>query len=413
MSELRRSAERADRRLAMSPFGVSWWTLIIWIVGVVVGARLYTSLWITDENGLSIVSRTTPYWDFNNLWAGSRMAITGKIDLLFDIPAYRAEMSSLFDRDLTFQEWSYPPSMLLLGAPLALLPPLAAYVLWTVGGVAALHLAVSPLRLPMPYHVAAVISPPILLSALFGQNGALITSLWIGGLGALPTRPLLAGALLGATTIKPNLAILVPIVLAVTRSWRALSVAIATAAALVIGSGVAFGFDAWSRFVGETSPMMRDILEAPFLQDHQTNAVTLFYIGRWLGMDVWAAYAVQAVTSLSAVAATIWVWRGSAPLEHRERIALTGALVLLTTPYGYTYDMGLIAAAIVIVLALRQRSAATPVFAVIWLFPLFNHVIAERLGATVGGLVLLATFAGLVATTTRTGSDPGGTARTA
>src|SRR5689334_18035653 len=79
-------------------------------------------LWAIGPDGLSALSKTLPYWDFSNLWAGGRMALDGHVGTLFDVDAYRAALRGMFGPDLPNQEWSYPPSILLIGAPLATLP---------------------------------------------------------------------------------------------------------------------------------------------------------------------------------------------------------------------------------------------------------------------------------------------------
>lgn len=115
------------------------------IAGLTVGLLFHARLWIFDVNGLSVGSGRLPYWDFTNLWAGSKMAITGQVNDLFDVEAYRANLRAMFSPLLPDQEWSYPPSIILLGASLAMLNIFAAYLLWTTGSVALLHFAIRPL----------------------------------------------------------------------------------------------------------------------------------------------------------------------------------------------------------------------------------------------------------------------------
>src|SRR5690606_264337 len=117
--------------------------------GILIGLIYHANLWTFDDTGFSILSDRLPYWDFTNLWAGSKMALQGHVGFLFDVETYRATLRELFSPALPDQEWSYPPSMALIGAPLAMLPIMPAYFVWTFGTIALLHLAIRPLGLPL------------------------------------------------------------------------------------------------------------------------------------------------------------------------------------------------------------------------------------------------------------------------
>lgn len=93
-----------------------------WFLGAFMGFNLLRLGWTLDENGLSVMTGRLPYWDFTNLWGGGRMALQGHVDYLFDVELYRPALRTLLSPLMLDQEWSYPPSMLLLGAPLAMLP---------------------------------------------------------------------------------------------------------------------------------------------------------------------------------------------------------------------------------------------------------------------------------------------------
>ena len=115
-------------------------------IGVVLGLKFYVELWALDGRGFSLVSERLPYWDFSNLWGGSVMALKGHVGDIFDIDAYRATLRSMFSPQLPDQEWSYPPSILLLGLPLAAMPIFWAYLIWTCGTIALLSSGHAPAR---------------------------------------------------------------------------------------------------------------------------------------------------------------------------------------------------------------------------------------------------------------------------
>lgn len=343
------------------------------VIGFIISARFFHDLWSYDALGYSRISHKTPYHDFANLWAGTRMAISGHVADLFDLAAYRANLQQMFLMPLS-QEWSYPPSMLLFGAPFALLPVFPAWLAWTFGTIFALWLAIRPMKLGAGVEAAILVSPAVATAALFGQNGSLVAALLIGGLMAAPTRPVLGGFLIGLLTIKPHFGVLIPVALLATGNWRAIVSAGVTTVALVAGSAAWFGVDTWVSFWTFTRPLMTEILEATFPQPYQANAQTMFFLTRTLGADVTTAYAVQGVLTLIAIATTFWLWLPKRNAELREKVALTAVMALLASPYGYSYDTVPLAVAIGLLFA-QQARAPRFVVGLMWIYPLFVQVV--------------------------------------
>jgi hypothetical protein len=340
--------------------------------GLVIALRYQIELWQFDEKGFSILSDRLPYWDFTNLWAGSLMARQGHVGWLFDVEAYRAGLRAMFSPFLPNQEWSYPPSILWLGLPLSLLPLPLAYGVWTFGTIAALALALRPLRLPPLALLAILSSPAVLASAIFGQNGSLTAALLLGSLLTSARAPVLSGLLAGLLTIKPHLGLLIPVVYLATGNWRAFAAAAATALGLAAATGLVFGVQVWTGFVTITSPLMARILEAPYPQLYHANAMTFFILGRSIGLGVAASYAYQALFSLIAVGAVACLWRRP-EVDLRIKAVLTALLALAATPYGYTYD-GVPFSVAVVVLFLSARAPNRYVFCLLWLYPYFAHL---------------------------------------
>lgn len=347
------------------------------LFSIIAGATQQVLLWQLDANGISIIGERLPYWDFSNLWAGSLMALHGQVKDLFDVAAYRANLDAIFGVALPPQEWSYPPSMLLIGVPLALLPIAAAYAVWTAGTLAAFHYALRPFRLPAAAHLFVLFSPAIWLNQFLGQNGALTGALLIGGFYLAPRRPVLAGVLFGLLTIKPHLGILIPFCLLASGNWRAILSAMATAALMAIATGLFFGFDVWMLFWTVTRRIMTIIMEAPFPQAYQTHAATLFVTMRSLGAGLAMAYAVQAVVTVAAIVGAVHLWRRSGTLDYRTRVCATCVLAILATPYGYSYDTAPLYLAMAWFL-LRERAPSIALYAVLAPFafavPLFFHL---------------------------------------
>jgi len=367
----------------------------VFISGVLIGLVYHAYLWQIGDNGLSAFFDRLPYWDFTNLWAGSRMTLDGGAATLFDADAYRSALRAMLSPDLPNQEWSYPPSMLLVGMPLALLPIGLAYIVWTFGTIALLHCAIRPLRLPMPIHVAAVFSPAVAINAFFGQNGAFTAALLIGGLLAAPKRPILAGVLFGLLTVKPQLGILIPFCLLASRNWRAIASATVTTVTLVLLTGLAFGFGTWTLFFSETRPLMTAIMEAPFPMPYHANALTVFIMARSLGAGIDASYIAQAMATVAAIAVAIWLWLPSTAIDPRRRSLLTATLAIVATPYGYTYDTIPMCVAVAYLFAVAKEPRLVAL-SLAWLFPLIAHLLPLA-GIGVGVLVPIGVAFALIA----------------
>ena len=344
-------------------------------LGLVPGLVLLVILWRLDDNGVSSLAGKLPTWDFTNLWAGGTLVRLDRLDILFDNEAYSSWLREFFHAPIDNQEWSYPPSMLLVGAPLSVIPLYVSYGLWTAGTLALLWLVLRRGGLALGACVLAIVSPAVLNNMLFGQNGAFTAALLIGALLAIDRRPVLAGVLMGLLTVKPQLGLLLPICLIASGNWRALIAAGLTALALVAASTLAFGWEAWRLFFTQTAPLMQGILEAPWPTGFQFNGISVFLMARAAGASLGFAYALQAVAALAS-AVIVWrAWRiaGADPVA---RMALTICLGLLATPYGFSYDLVAPGAGVAALIAMRgYRFSSAEMLA--WLWPGLSYFVTQ------------------------------------
>jgi hypothetical protein len=332
---------------------------------------LLLQVWDTNPDWTSPNGKL-PVWDFENLWSGGKLAIQGSLDTLFNEDHYRSWLRSRYSGRLEDSEWSYPPSMLLLGAPLSFLPMLESYLLWTFG---TLLLLISLLRLggiSIGVCVLVLASPAVLHNAAFGQNGALTAALLCGGLLLAPNRPILAGVLFGLLTIKPHLGVIIPFCLLASGNWRAIAAAVTTAAALVAITAGAFGSEAWFLFMKHTAPLMTAILEAPYPGLYVMHTATMFALVRAAGFSLGWAYIVQVLAALVAIVAAWNLWR-MPDVKPTMRMAMTVLLAMLTTPYAYTYDMVGVAVATAILVE-RRGWQFSPLMIVLWAWPGLNKI---------------------------------------
>jgi hypothetical protein len=358
--------------------------IAVWAIGTLIGLNFVRLGWTLDDRGLSVMTGRLPYWDFTNLWGGGRMALEGNVGYLFDPQLYRPELRAMLSPLMLDQEWSYPPSMLLIGTPLAMLPILAAYLVWTGAGLLFLFGTAGWLGLPLGYRLALLTAPPVLLTVLLGQNGAFTAALLLGGLILAPSRPVVAGILFGLLTMKPHLGILVPFCLLAAGNWRAVLSAGITTTLIVVTTGALFGWNVWSQFLAETNPLMRSIMEAPYPQGYHMNAMTFFIMVRSLGGGLALAYLVQIALALAAIGTAIWLWRPATVIEPAVKVALTGILTLCATPYGYTYDAAPLSIAVLVLWSRNLVPASLLTLG--WLYPAVNHMVAQFF-PSIGALV--------------------------
>ena len=185
--------------------------------------------------------------DFASFWAASRLVLAGHpADAYLPVMHRLAELPVLSRK---YEAFYYPPAYLLLCAPLGLLPFFAALAVFQALSGAAFLATVHGILRRRWAIVAALAFPAVPLNLIPGQNAFLTASIVGSGLILLDRRPRLAGAILGLMVIKPQLALAIPVALLVSRRWRALFCAAASAAGLLALSWLLFGTTCWGNFL--------------------------------------------------------------------------------------------------------------------------------------------------------------------
>lgn len=253
--------------------------LQLWAVGAI--APVLTISWNIFEKGLRS--------DWEILWTAGRLALFGDVS-----PALGTE-------------FTYPPHALFFFAPFAPIPYAASYIAWNLLTAAFFLWAARP-YLPKSFpHLLALLTPGALMCFHFGQTGFLMGGFWL-----LAFRGSWASVAL--LTFKPHLGVLSALTL---RTRSALLKTILLAFALVVGSLILFGFDAWRDFAGH-------------LLSHESEFTTR---QRWHYAGVSPAIAYGIIGWLPfALAAGLMLMR-----NLNAFTAATAALLI--SPYGFTYDM--------------------------------------------------------------------------
>ena len=274
--------------------------------------------------------------DFANTWLGGALALTLHPQSHFAVDAYNALLAERFGANYPFHIWSYPPHFLLFTWPFALMPYMTAYVLYSLAGLLVYLAVVTEGERRLDHLLLLVLAPAVTVNIWCGQNGFWTTALLAGGLIQLDRRPLLSGVLFGMLSIKPQLGVLLPLMLALTGRWRTIAAATTTIAVLFAASCVVFGPDVWTAYVNDAMPVQSKVFLRDF-ENFMTHMPTAFMNARVAGFSLRSAASLQALISLAAIAALIWTfWR-------RRDVDLSNALLVtatfLVTPYAFNYDM--------------------------------------------------------------------------
>src|SRR6266480_562218 len=217
--------------------------------------------------------------DFLNLWMYGRAAAAPDPGQFYDLAAYHQALRGLLGMELTGQNWSYPPSLMLLAAPFGQLNYLAALACWTLIGVA-VFVTVAGRHVPdWRVLIPVVLSPAALFCLISGQSSFLTAAVLIAVFAELDRRPVAKGLpVQGLVLADP------------------------------------------------------ERIATPFF-------ATVFMNLRGLDLGYAAAMSVQAVFSALALAAVVWAFRFRRDADPGLLLALYLACSAIATPYLLAYDL--------------------------------------------------------------------------
>lgn len=276
--------------------------------------------------------------DFSNYWIASRMILEGQVlDLFRGHDAYFAHMLRAFGSDYPWHSWSYPPHFLLMIWPLGLLPHGLAMIAFLLVSLFLYLHAVSVFYRRYRSFSALLIIPFVICNIWTAQNGFITAALFLYGMALRDRRPVLAGVAFGLLTVKPQLGLLIPILLLYERQWRVIASAGMTTIGLLALSGFVFGGEAWLGYVQNTWPMQTQVM----------NEGTGIFVGmmpsvfgalRLHGYDAAFAMTGHLVFALMILAGFVVSLGRMTSAEDR-----TASLIFATfliTPYSLVYDFG-------------------------------------------------------------------------
>lgn len=322
----------------------------------------------------ALLGDARPPLDFEVFWGAGRLLVEGRPLDVFD----QALLGAAYGRaETAWLPWVYGPAVLLLVAPLGLLPFWTAWSAMAVVSLAALAAAVRHFAEGRWTAVALIAAAPAFLPAV--QVGQW-TLLWAAGLlAALAAlrggRAALAGVLLGLLTLKPQLGLLIPVALLAAGQWRAVAVAALTAAALALLPLAATGTGYWPELL-KTMAVHSEIVAGAVADLPRLAGPSAALAGA--GLPPALAWGLTALLALA-----VWiVWRRPGHGDDAKAAVLVAALPL-ATPYLWWYDTGLLAVtALFLVRAggLPRRAGGQALLALALLGALPALVLEETLG---------------------------------
>ncbi len=301
-----------------------------------------------------------PHHDFLAFYAAGKLVLDGRPGGLYDPSAITAIQRTVIPVPVGangYMPFINPPFAAVAFAPLALLPAAASRVAWALLSVAMLVAAAAWMARPLPPReriatvLLVVLSFPAYHSLAEGQWSA---AMLLGGLAALVAARrgswTLAGVALATWWLKPQLAVLPLVALALDRRWTAVVSTVATGAVLAIASLPFVGIGAYVTYVGYVVQVGLSHFNgagaiAPSVwQGNLTTAEGLngFLVGvlgqgSVVGVDAaWGALSVGLV--LLWLIAASRTRPGFATLQGRRMVAAGIGIVLLVNPNLFVQD---------------------------------------------------------------------------
>src|SRR5882724_6788665 len=259
-----------------------------WIV--IAGAAYVIDLLQQTRDGLSDGVRRPFGDDFVNYWSGAFLALHGRVAEVYDFAAFHAFEQAVTGPAIQFYHYAYPPVLLLLTLPLALIPYVPALGVWLAATWYGFYRALK-LTSDQGVLLLSLATPALFVNAVGGQNGALTAALLGGGLALQGRRPIVAGLLFGCLAYKPHLALMLPFALIAGRRWLTVAATGATVILLVAASAVVFAPHLWLDYTANLAQLRTVILEDGTGVWHRMLSVFVF--ARRLGADVATAYVLQ------------------------------------------------------------------------------------------------------------------------
>jgi alpha-1,2-mannosyltransferase len=284
------------------------------------------------------VIRNSEIWgrDFINLWTGGKLINAGDYVTLYTPKAFSAFQESLFGK-LDPHVYSYPPTGFPIASVFSLLPYPLALAFWLAGTSALFIWAAKPW---WPKNGGAawlvLLTPAGLVNLWVGHFGFFFGAVFLLAFRRLDDRPVAAGAIIGLFAIKPQLAVLIPLVLLIRRDWKAIFSAAASVFTLIVASGLVYGWAAWDAFLFRATGKQVSVIDAQgafFGKMSASAATAILDLGGGWTLAL-AGQAVLAVLGIGLVVVAAW-----RRVRTDQLALLIATCTFLVLPYSINYDL--------------------------------------------------------------------------
>lgn len=394
--------ERLETLITPARVRVCAWVLIASYV-------LAVAVWIGTMHGLIDAFHQPLGGDFIIFYGASSLTLQGHPLAAYDTAALLAAQRAAVPGAPAGLIWCYPPTFLLVIAPLAAAPFALAYAAWVAVSTA---LYVALIRRLTDHRMALLVAlafPGFFVAALQGQNGFLTTACLGFGLLLLDRRPWLAGAILGLLVCKPQFGVLLPLLLVGTGRWRSVAGAALSGLGFMGLATAVFGVGAWQAFFAGLPSVSADLSNGVIPWSKIPSAYVAL---SWLGAPRPLALALHGVIALCVAAVALIVWRRPVALPLKAGVAVLATLCV--TPYAFNYDLVMLAIPIAAVAEHGRRHRLPPgtlaALALAYVTPNAFLGIAKATHVQLMALALLVAFAAVarvaLAPAERRGSVP-------
>ncbi|WP_426996545.1 glycosyltransferase family 87 protein [Pseudarthrobacter sp. N5] len=332
--------------------------------------------------------------DYLAHWTGGGLILSGGHGQLYDPAVQHAYQESAIGTTTKLSWFVSPPLVAVLYVPLSLMNYNLSATCWLILTLAMLLWCILSLKSIAPKIMlmkrrTAVLgllaSVPAFELLGGGQDSAFILAVWILGMHFLATRhPLAAGAIFGLGFMKPQHVFLVPFLLLLTRSWKALGAFCAVVVALSAASVGLVGIEGMKEWAAAlTSPMYSEQVQL----GQAWKMVSLPALIVALIPPDWAAW-----LSPNLAWASLTLGLGVLLLRLRTLRAPVGvqgfwvcalATTVVFSPHLAVYDAVLMFPVVLYLLEKRSspriRVAVVAAFGLMWIAPVL-HVGAAMLG---------------------------------
>ncbi|PAY04333.1 hypothetical protein CK489_34390 [Bradyrhizobium sp. UFLA03-84] len=289
--------------------------------------------------------------DFSCFWGAGTMAVDGHAAAAYDWDQLHKQlvlrMPAINQLRYPYDQFPlpffYPPVFFLVLAPFALLPFPIAFLAWSGAKLSCWLLVIYAIRPRPSALLLALATPPVFYDMFHGQSALLASALLGAILLTLDKRPFLSGILIALLIFKPQFGVLIPFVLIATGRWNVIITAALTILALVLLTGVSFGWDTFKAF-GEGATTVSARLQAGG-GVAWFNLSSVYGLLRVAGLGYGLAWSLHMAIASAVLVWVVLIWRRNVSFALQAASLL--AATPLMSPYFLIYDLPMLAMALV------------------------------------------------------------------